>query len=252
MQAQTKKTLRIAGVVVVVAILILALWLKIANVAQFKTQIEAQISAATGYELIIAGDMRIKLVPLAISIKEIHLRNPADFAGSAPDFMYVSECRAGLRLMPLIFRNFEVTDIKLDGLALNLERNADNRANWDFGTVVSSNNAVGDNANMGNKPLIGQMLLQFPFNEALVVNGTINYTDRRGFSGGTFNMDNVELRAGPFSNAQNRLNFEFNARANKIPIKMSGYTTESLEQILNSNWPYAVQLHFMETSPGIR
>lgn len=250
MQAKTKKTLGIVAGVVVVVILILALWLKFTNVVQYKFAIEEQISTATGYPFVIEGDMGIKLLPLSVSIKELHLRNPAGF--EALDFMYVPECRVGVKLMPLIMRNFVVKDITLNDLVLNLERNSNGQANWDFGPSGAGASGSQGNAGSANKALIGQMILDFPFSYLKVDNGSVTYIDKRGFSGGVFNLQEMELNAGPFLSARERLNFAFTAKMNKLPVKMSGYTTESLGQILDSNWPYEVQLHFIETSPGLR
>lgn len=235
MQPKTKKTIYIVIGVVVAVVLILALWLKFTNVAPFKPMIERQISDAASYEMSIDGEVDLKLIPLSLRITDMHLRNPAGFTET--DLMYVPECRVGLKLMPLIGRNFVVKDIKLIGMTAQLERNRDRQANWDFG-----------NDDDNRKPQIGQMILDLPFNNLVVENGRIVYRDAIG--GSVFTMEEVELRAGPFSAPDNRLNFEFRAKAQRIPLNMQGYTTESLTQILHSNWPYAVQLHFINNSFG--
>lgn len=231
MRPKTKKTVHIIIGVVVVIALILALWIKLVSVVQYKQVIEEQISAATGYEMIIDGGLSIKLVPLSLRITKIHLRNPAGFAET--DLIYVPECRAGLKLLPLIGRNFVVKDITLSGMEAWLERDQERQANWDFGDGEGS-----------RKPQIGQMLLSFPFNNLKVEKGRIMYRDY----GGTFTMEEVELRAGSFSAPDNRLNFEFKAKAQNIPINMRGYLTETLTQVLHSNWPYETQLHFINNT----
>lgn len=238
MQPKTKKTVRNVVIVVVAVVLILALWLKLANVAPYKNEIVRQISAATGYEVVVAGDIGIKLIPLSVKITDVHLRNPAGF--SETDFAYVPECRAGLKLLPLISRNYVVKDLTLDGLVLQLERNQEGVANWDFGGEVTN-----------RKPQIAQMILGFSFNDLKVKNGLVVYRNLSAFGGSTFNMEELELRAGPFSDPLNRLNFELTAKGQNIPMNMQGYTTETLSQILNSNWPYEVQLHFINNSFGI-
>lgn len=238
MRPRTKKTIRNVVIAVVVLALILALWLKLANVAPYKDEIARQVSAATGYDLSITGDISIKLLPLSLQVTDMHLRNPEGF--SETDFMYVPKCRAGLKLLPLISRNYVVKDITLDGMVLHLERNRHGAANWDFG---------GDAAN--HKPQIAQMILGFAFNELKVKNGRVVYRDVSPFSGSTFTMEELELRAGPFNSQHNRLNFELKAKGQNIPMNMQGYTTETLSQILNSNWPYTVQLHFISNSFGL-
>lgn len=237
MQPKTKKTLYIVIGVVVAVALILALWLKLANVAPLRPLIEERISTATGYEMSISGKLSIKLLPLSLRITEMHLRNPGNF--EAADLLYVPECRVGLKLLPLIGRDFVVKDITLDGMEAQLERNRERLANWDFG--ADDNN---------HKAQIGQMLLGFAFNELKVKNGRVVYRD--SFGGGTFTMEDMELRAGPFSAPENRLNFELKSKAQKnIPMNLQGYTTETLAQILNSNWPDEVQLHFINNTFGM-
>lgn len=231
MTPKTKNRPQLIIAVVVAAALILMLWLKLISVAQLKPLIEEQITAATGYEMAVDGVFKLKLFPLSIDMSEVHLRNPAGFYSA--DFMYVPKCRVGLKLLPLIGRRFVPTDITLNGMQLQLERNSARQANWDFGSDA-------------NKLKIGQLLFDCPFNNLNVENGRIIYLDVSEFI-----MEDVALKADSFAKPDSRINFEFKAKAEKIPFNMQGYTAETLSRILHGNWPYAVQLHFINKTMGM-
>lgn len=233
MTPETKNRRRIIIIAVVAAALILTLWLKLINVNQLKPLLEEQVTAATGYEMSLDGVFRLKLLPLGIDMSEVHLRNPAGF--QATDLMYVPKCRVGLKLRPLIGRRLVPADITLNGIQLQLERNSARQANWDF-------------TDDAHKLKIGQMLLGCPFNNLNVENGRIVYRD---VDGSEFVMENVALKAGSFAAPDSRVNFEFKAKAENIPFNRQGYTAETLSRILHGNWPYAVQLHFINKTMGM-
>lgn len=232
MGPKTKNKLHIIIAVVIAVVLILVLWLKLISVAQLKPLLEEQITAATGYEMSIEGTVRLKLFPLAIDISGMHLRNPSSF--SATDFMYVPKCRVGLKLLPLIGKRFVPKNITLNGMQLQLEHNSARQANWDFG-------------NDTYKLQIGQMILNCPFNNLNLENGRIIY---RNIDNKEFIMEAVTLKAGTFTAPDSRVNFEFKAKVENVPLNMQGYTIETLTQILDSNWPSSVQFHFINKTLG--
>lgn len=245
---QNKKPWLKIAVAIVVVILVLAAWLKLAGVAHYKNLIQETVSAATGCELVIEGDVKIKLWPLSVSVQKARLRNPAEFSGLGADLAYVDEALAGLKLVPLITRNFVFKDITLKGLNLNLGYNKSDRANWNLGLADTETKPV-NFEDAFNRPALSAMFSGISFNQLKVYGGRVVYKDLRPF-GGVFEMDAVELSAGPFNNLNARLNFEFSAKTKNVPLKMRGYTTNTLAQILNADWP-RVQLNFIETGvPG--
>lgn len=246
-QAKRKPWLMILGIVVII-VLVLAVWLKLTNVYRYKFIIEDAVSAATGYELAIEGDLKIKLWPLGASLTQVHLRNPEGFEELGSDLAYIEEVRAGLKFIPLITRKFVFKDITLNGFSLNIGRSELGQANWDFGLQSDPKPflATNDDPDTYNRPALSVLVFNAGFDRLMVKNGHVLYKDLLPFGGG-FELTEVELEAGPFNNAQSRLNFEFSAKTKNLPVKVRGYTTDTLAQILNENWA-KVQLHFIETA----
>lgn len=243
MSAKTRKTLLIALGVMVAVVLIYVVWVKIANIGKYRYIIESQVSEATGYVLSIDGEMRMHAFPLGFSIQNIHLQNPEDFAEFGPDFLYIAESRVKLKLSPFLTGSFVPKDIVINDVTLNLARNKYGHANWDFGVVDAVRQEYFGAASENNKAQVGKMLQDLTFDKLKIENGRITYQDVRP-GGGGFNMEEVQVEAGPFDMAKDRLNFAFKARTgNNPPLNMNGYIAGGIGQISGADWPYDLEIH---------
>jgi AsmA protein len=96
---------------------------------RYKSEIAAQVKAATGRDLSIGGDLDVEFFPwLAITADDLTLSNRAGF-GDAP-FMRLASATARVKLVPLLSRRIEVGTVRIEGLALALTRKADGSDNW--------------------------------------------------------------------------------------------------------------------------
>ncbi|HTV79997.1 MAG TPA: AsmA family protein [Steroidobacteraceae bacterium] len=115
---------------VVVALLLVAAFV---NPNAYKGRIIREVKAATGRDLALPGDIHLSVFPwVALKLGPASLGNPQGF----PDDRFVSFRQANLRVrvLPLLHGELEVGKITLDGLDLNLEKNAAGKGNWeDFG-----------------------------------------------------------------------------------------------------------------------
>jgi AsmA protein len=90
-----------------------------------------QFQAATGRNLVVAGPVRASFYPvIGARMSDIRIGNP-DWAGAAP-FLQADTLEIGLSLPALIRGDIEITRIILDAAQIDLQRDAQGRANWDI------------------------------------------------------------------------------------------------------------------------
>ncbi len=97
----------------------------------FRGKISAEVKTETGRELTIGGDIKLRFFPwLGVKISQVTLGNAPGF-GPEP-FAEIGEAQVSVRLMPLITdREVRASTITLQGLRLNLAKNAQGKNNWD-------------------------------------------------------------------------------------------------------------------------
>ena len=95
----------------------------------YKGPIEKSVSRATGRAFTIAGPLHFTFFPtLGIRADQIALANMPD--GRAPAVATADDVRLSLKLWPLLSGRIEITRIVLDRPVINLEVDAQRRANW--------------------------------------------------------------------------------------------------------------------------
>jgi AsmA protein len=96
----------------------------------YKERISVAVKDHTGRDLVIEGEIGLSLFPwLGLSLGETWLSNAEGFAEEP--FARIGEVELAVALMPLLRRELQVERVRLVGLALNLERDAQGRNNWD-------------------------------------------------------------------------------------------------------------------------
>lgn len=137
------KLLKVLGIVVgaFVGLLVIAL----VGVAllfdpnDYKPEISAAVEDATGRTLTLEGDLELNIFPrLRIALGEAELSDAAGF-GTEP-FASIQGARLQVGLLPLILsQSLEIDEARLDGLTLNLARNAQGQGNWeDMGQAAAA------------------------------------------------------------------------------------------------------------------
>ncbi|WP_028080523.1 AsmA family protein [Solimonas soli] len=114
-------------VLLVIAALVAAVLLFDPNA--YRGRIQDAVKDETGRELTL-GDIQLKIFPwLRVSLADARLGNAAGF-GDRP-FAEVKNVSVGVQLMPLLFdKQIKVSAVELDGLHLNLAKNAEGVSNW--------------------------------------------------------------------------------------------------------------------------
>jgi AsmA protein len=95
----------------------------------YKDDITAAVARSTGRELTLAGDLELALFPsIRIAVGAAELSNAAGF-GEQP-FARIGGAELTLALLPLLSGNVAIDEARLQGLELNLARDARGRNNW--------------------------------------------------------------------------------------------------------------------------
>ena len=148
-----KKALKITGIVVgilVLVVILLAVALPfIFNPNSFKDDIARMVKQRTGRELVIQGDIKLSIFPwLGMQIGPMELSNAQGF-GSVP-FASINETDVHVRFWPLLHHQVEVGEVKLNGLNLDLEHDADGHDNWhDISEHLAHDSAHGSEEEAG-------------------------------------------------------------------------------------------------------
>src|SRR5688572_7659589 len=121
----------VAGVVVlvVVAVVVVA-WTFDPN--EYKGVATDAFTARTGRTLTIDEDLRLTYFPwLAVETGGVTVGSAAELGGAAQPFATARRVAARVKLLPLLSRRVEVGTVEIEGLTLNLARDASLRGNWE-------------------------------------------------------------------------------------------------------------------------
>lgn len=117
----------------------------------FKGPVERRVSAATGREFEIRGDLDVDLgwTPL-VTANDLHLANAK--WSKTRDMVAVRKLDLRIELMPLLRGKMELPYVALERPALVIERNEEGKANWIF--------PKSDKPSGGRAPDIGQLFIK--------------------------------------------------------------------------------------------
>ena len=114
----------------VILIVAAALFVLLFDPNDYRDDIEGRVTAATGREFSIEGDLNVSLFPwFAIEMGKTTLGNATGFS-DAP-FATFDKARLSVRVLPLLFsREIAIGTAELDAFRLNLEVDRNGRSNW--------------------------------------------------------------------------------------------------------------------------
>jgi len=126
-----RKILGIAGGVLVLALLGVALAVWTVDPSQFVGPVLARAKAATGRDITVGGGIELKvgLAPRVV-VNDVRVGNAP--WGEAPDLLSAKRLELQVALLPLLRQRFEVVRLNLVDPVIALETNADGRGNWEL------------------------------------------------------------------------------------------------------------------------
>jgi AsmA protein len=142
----------------------------------YRDQVVTAVQGATGRQLHINGPVKLTILPnLAIEANDVALDNAP--GGIAKEMATLSQLRVGVKLLPLLHGNVEISRFVLTDPVIHLEIGKDGHSNWEFGPAKAT-----------TKPEHGVTvtataqtddLKELRLGEVKLVNGTIDYIDAR-------------------------------------------------------------------------
>ncbi len=115
---------------VVVLFIVLAVIISTLDLNEYKEQIQKLVKEQTGRDLAINGDLDASFFPwIGISIGELELSNAKGF-GEQP-FARIGAANVKVEVLPLLNKEINVNSVELEGLALDLQTQANGVTNWD-------------------------------------------------------------------------------------------------------------------------
>lgn len=128
-----KRLLIIASVIVLVLLTAAMTVPYLVPSSVYRAQIEKSASTALGREVTLVGETKISVFPsISVKIGGAQVANPEGF--EVANMIDAGELKGSVKLWPLLARKVEVSQITLSDATIRLERLADGRANWEFGT----------------------------------------------------------------------------------------------------------------------
>jgi uncharacterized protein involved in outer membrane biogenesis len=110
--------------------------------------LSSSVKAATGRDLKISGPVTLSFLPsISVSAERLSLSN-ASWA-SSPDMLNLQRIDLDIKTWPLLTKRIELSNVKLTGLELLLQKNVSGKANWDM-NVVTADVASSSSASNGN------------------------------------------------------------------------------------------------------
>lgn len=162
---------------------------RIFNPNDYKDEASVAAKDATGRELKIDGDIALTFYPwLGAKVAGVTLENAEGF-GPEP-FMQVAEMNVSVKLLPLLFdRRVEVSKIRVDGLALNLARDANGKDNWsDIGEHQDKAPKQEPKDTKESQPM------SFTIGGVEITNASFHYVDRQ--AGTDYKVDKLSVETG--------------------------------------------------------
>jgi hypothetical protein len=223
----------LAGAILVVAVLISAAWLLVAHYDynKLKPQIESAFKEATGRDLILKGnlDLKIGLTP-SLVVRNAALRNAP--WGSRPDMAEIKRFEVHLALIPLVLRHVEVRRIALVSPDILIETNPAGESNLEF------IRKIGVESTRKEKTATGKVDLTI--NEIDVENGHITY--RSGKTGETY-VVMVEHFDASARSADNPLRVALNGSYNGKSLEVKGsFVPLAGLRDTGKPWPFSLTL----------
>jgi AsmA protein len=219
--------LKVLGIVVgALVVLLIAVMIGVSlffDPNDYKDRIAAGVEQATGRALALEGDLELEVFPrLRIAVGAAELANAPGFGG-AP-FARIDGARLQLGLVPLLFQRIEIDEARLEGLILNLARNAAGQDNWQDlgagGAPAEAEPADAPEATDGGA-------LELDVGAIVIENAAINWSDAA--AGSDWQLASFDLEAAGFGpDVEFPLNMSFSLAGEAVEVAVEAEMNATL------------------------
>jgi AsmA protein len=184
-----KRTLTIAGIVIVCLVIILIALPFLINVNRFRPKVESEASAALRRQVTV-GNLSLSVLSGSVGAENIAIADDPGF-GKSP-FVTAKSLKVGVELMPLIFsRQLKVTDITLNAPEVNLLKAANGK--WNFSNIGASTRKAPEQAKSGGSVPTNFSMVKLNVNHGKLSVGKANSSTKPEI------YDNVNISVRDFS-----------------------------------------------------
>lgn len=162
----------------VIILLAAGAWYAAATVdpAHLTKLLSTSVKAATGRDLKITGPVNLSFFPgISVSAERLSLSN-ASWA-SNPEMLTLQRIELDIKTLPLLSKRIEISNVKLVGLDLLLQKNTSGKANWAMSVDVSNATAGSGDGN-GDASSVGDSLIHV--DSVSVADARIQYQEASG------------------------------------------------------------------------
>ena len=212
---------------------------------QYKGQIISRVKQETGRELAIPGEIKLSVFPwLGVQLGEVTLGNAAGF-GEQP-MVRIQQMDVRVKLLPLFKKEVQIDHVTLDGLALDLQRNARGQTNWD--DLVSQETPTKPKVKKEAAQPRGAVLAALAVDGLSLTNSRLDWSDAQAGQHYTLSEIAMSLGAVAFDKAfPLKASLNFSSRQPEANGKLA-LTTEitvaaSLQQVSLKNLKLETQLN---------
>ena len=235
------------AIIVLVVLSLLALAILIfagvtIDLSKFRGAVESSIEAALEREISIDGPVYLEFSNWpAIDIKDIKLANVE--GASKPDMLAAGLARLQIGLFPILKGEIEIAEVNLEDVALNLETDAEGKANWIFKDKkhIEKQNEVTENTRLSadtNSTSEKNKLISFSgVNEVSFKNISVNYLDKALNKSLEFQLDSLVGEAS--SDAPMKMEMSGHMQDKTYDLTLSG---GSVDDLLNQHDPWSFTL----------
>ncbi|SKA83678.1 AsmA protein [Paucidesulfovibrio gracilis DSM 16080] len=188
-----KRILLVLGGLAVLLAVGLTLVVLLVDPNEYKDDITKAVYETTGMELTIEGNLELRVFPwIGVDTGAVRLGNPPGF-GDEP-FVSLQSASVSLQVLPLLSGSVQAGQIDVQGLRLNLLRNADGAANWEaLGKKDAAETAPAEEQPQSGADKAGQGL-DLAIGGLNVTDANILFDDRQ--AGKRFALEGLNLRLG--------------------------------------------------------
>ncbi len=205
-----------------------------------RDQIVARVKEQTGRDLVINGATSFTFYPsLGVSMSDVSLSAPPDM--KAPPLVTIKSLTASVALMPLLQREVEVQEVRLEEPVVNLQVDANGRKSWDFATATpasrlryaqASEPGVVTDAPPAPANALPPNIEKLTLGDIRIIRGTVHYTDPRTATMETVSAIDLTIAA-PTLDSTATANGTFNYR--NEPLELTCEITSPAEFMRSSS-----------------
>ena len=208
-----KTLLKIIGVFLLIVVLAGAGLVYYVRNADYRSRIEQAVADATGFELVIGGDLDLSFIPnLGFTLGDVRLRNPA----LNQELMSTSRMILQVDFRELINGNIQVRELLARNFNVNYYVNAEGVSNWETSTRGGDSESSDDSMDSGD---FGDITID----QITIENTSIDYQDLS--TGSRYEINNFNLVSRDTNLAGRpfdlEIGFDFGNNGMSAPVPMS-------------------------------